>query len=451
LNSNGTTWTPNLVPEYSLTDADFLDWHDTPPGQAEENQDDPILLTRSNPADAVNWLTIEYLDRSNFYNATTLPVFDQGAIDTYGRRTGDNLNGHAFCNAGGAQVSAQLQLQRQQYVRNTYKFRLGWQYGLLEPMDIVLLSGRCGDHYLDLQPVRLTAIEEDENGALTLEAEEIAVALPTCPQAPAALLPLPPPTTPLALTPLAANPVEGILIEGPITATSIGTEAALLDADPQVLLAVVAGNAGPPVAMVTGINSVPALAWALRSAFAVGRTNMEVWWADARGLAGATVTFGADFGAAVMDAVIATAVIYGPVAWSGGSPWDTNGALPIKVASTAAAISASGFSTSSANSLPLAFLASPDDLVNSSAAGSSFASPPVALPFDTTTFLGQDHSAGGISLTIARRVSYLQDPGVSPGPYSGLTVTPFAFLHSSTAVNPANLRWMMIVDAIAGN
>src|SRR5215469_13924999 len=27
LNNNGTTWTPNLVPQYSLTDNDFLPWH----------------------------------------------------------------------------------------------------------------------------------------------------------------------------------------------------------------------------------------------------------------------------------------------------------------------------------------------------------------------------------------------------------------------------------------
>ena len=48
---------------------------------------------------------------------------------------------------------------------------LGWRYALLEPMDIVLLT----DATLGLvnKPVRLTAIEEDDNGELTMTAEEI--------------------------------------------------------------------------------------------------------------------------------------------------------------------------------------------------------------------------------------------------------------------------------------
>ena len=62
-------------------------------------------------------------------------------------------------------------MQRKAYVRNTYRFKLGWRYALLEPMDIVLLT----DATLGLagKAVRLTAIEEDDNGELTVTAEEI--------------------------------------------------------------------------------------------------------------------------------------------------------------------------------------------------------------------------------------------------------------------------------------
>ena len=62
-------------------------------------------------------------------------------------------------------------LQRRLYVRNTYKFKLGIRYALLEPMDIVLLT----DSALGLggAAVRITQIEEDENGELTVAAEEI--------------------------------------------------------------------------------------------------------------------------------------------------------------------------------------------------------------------------------------------------------------------------------------
>jgi hypothetical protein len=68
-------------------------------------------------------------------------------------------------------VSAQLMLQRKLYVRNTYKFRLGLRYALLEPMDIVLISDAALG--LSQAPVRITQIEEDQDGELTITAEEI--------------------------------------------------------------------------------------------------------------------------------------------------------------------------------------------------------------------------------------------------------------------------------------
>ena len=62
-------------------------------------------------------------------------------------------------------------MQRRAYIRNSYKFKLGWRYALLEPMDIVLLT----DAALGLagKAVRITAIEEDDNGELTITADEI--------------------------------------------------------------------------------------------------------------------------------------------------------------------------------------------------------------------------------------------------------------------------------------
>jgi Putative phage tail protein len=73
--------------------------------------------------------------------------------------------------ATSAAIAAQLLLQRRAYIRNSYKFKLGWRYALLEPMDIVLLT----DAALGLvnRAVRITAIEEDDNGELTITADEI--------------------------------------------------------------------------------------------------------------------------------------------------------------------------------------------------------------------------------------------------------------------------------------
>ena len=172
LDGNGASWSPNLTPLYSLTDDDYLPWNPhidaTDP---QESEDDPVLVMRSNPADATNWMSIEYTDRVNDYNKTLIAQFDQASIDAYGLRTEASINGSCFAEKTAAEISVKLLLQRALYARNSYRFQLGWQHALLEPMDIVLLTdARCG---LDRQAVRITSIEENENGDLAIEAEEI--------------------------------------------------------------------------------------------------------------------------------------------------------------------------------------------------------------------------------------------------------------------------------------
>ena len=162
LADNGAAWTPNLNWQYSFGDADFLD---------QGGSSDPVIVTRKDPATMTNWLNLEYYDSSNSYNPAIVPVWDQGLIDQFGIRSEPPVQAHEFTNVTSATLSAQLQLQRKAYIRNTYKFKVGWRYALLEPMDIVLLT----DSYVGLAaaPVRITQIDEDENGELTISAEEI--------------------------------------------------------------------------------------------------------------------------------------------------------------------------------------------------------------------------------------------------------------------------------------
>lgn len=175
LSGNGVAYVPNLTPVYDLTDDDFI----------VSGAEDPLTVERKTNADAYNQIQVEYLDRANDYNIAVAEVKDQANIEQYGLRPKDAVKMHGICDAKVANHVAQLLLQRALYVRNEYEFKLGWKYCLLEPMDLVTLTDEGLG--LDKTPVRIIEIEEDEEGVLTVKAEDFpmgaatATAYPTQP------------------------------------------------------------------------------------------------------------------------------------------------------------------------------------------------------------------------------------------------------------------------------
>ena len=161
ITGNGVTFTPDLTPVYHLTDDDFI------------GDEEPVRVRRSRDTDAYNHVQLEYVNRYNQYNTETTEAKDQANIEMFGLRTEDPVENHFFCEPKIARHAAQLRLQRLLYVRNEYEFDLGWKYCRLEPMDIVTLT----DAALGLVkfPVRITRVEEDEEGRLTITAEELAI------------------------------------------------------------------------------------------------------------------------------------------------------------------------------------------------------------------------------------------------------------------------------------
>jgi hypothetical protein len=216
---NGITFSPNVTPLYDLTDDDFkLD-----------NNEDPLQVTRSDPYQAYNVWRLEIAERANAYNLTPIESRDQNAIELYGLRIGSTVTAHEICDENMAAVSGQLMLQRALYIRNTYKFRLSWEYCLLDPMDLVTVS----DAILGLSnaPVRITEIEEDENGFLQVMAEEFPLGAAT-----ATLYPVQQVTNNPINRNVAADPVNAPIIFEP--------PAALVAATPQVWIAASGGAAG---------------------------------------------------------------------------------------------------------------------------------------------------------------------------------------------------------------
>jgi hypothetical protein len=185
---NGTIYTPNTTAIYSLGDDDFIVQETsvgagsgaTPGGSGLRSgsgaitggfSDDPVRITRSTPADATNSVQLECLDRANNYNTAVVEAFDQAAVDLYGHRRDSSLKARAIVDPVTlGPLIAQLLLQRALLFRNTYTFKLGWKYCLLEPMDLVQITdARLGALALT---VRITAVEEDDEGTLTFTAED---------------------------------------------------------------------------------------------------------------------------------------------------------------------------------------------------------------------------------------------------------------------------------------
>ena len=185
---NGTAYTPDTNAIYSLDDDDFIvqgtsvgtssGVTSAGPGLRSGSgpvtggfSDDPVQITRSTPADATNSIQLECLDRSNNYNTAVVEAFDQGTVDLYGIRRNSSLKARSIVDpVSVGPLVAQLLLQRALLFRNTYTFKLGWKYSLLEPMDLVQITdSRLG---LSALTVRITAVEEDDEGTLAFTAED---------------------------------------------------------------------------------------------------------------------------------------------------------------------------------------------------------------------------------------------------------------------------------------
>ena len=181
-------YTPNTLPIYSLGEDDWITQQTSvgaylgvTAGGAALRQgaspitggftDDPVHIQRSTPADANNYIELECKDRGRSYNSHIIETFDQASVDLYGVRRDTSVKADLIVDPYlTGNVVASLMLQRDLLYRNTYTFTLGWKYILLEPMDLVQITDpRLGANAIT---VRITAVEEDDEGALAITAED---------------------------------------------------------------------------------------------------------------------------------------------------------------------------------------------------------------------------------------------------------------------------------------
>lgn len=162
MTGNGVTWAPNLTPQYALTWDSFY----------AADGDDPIKWDFKRPAEAYNYVQLEFLDRTSNYVVDVQPAVDQANIDQYGQRKQDPTSVHSVCDPVVAATLAQLMVQRTCNVRRTGTFELPEVFGLLDPMDLLTVPLRNGSTRF----VRITDYQEKpDTASIEYSVEEMLV------------------------------------------------------------------------------------------------------------------------------------------------------------------------------------------------------------------------------------------------------------------------------------
>lgn len=152
---NGATFLPSTSPVYDLGSNDFLA---------------AITVKRPSIADVMNSVSVEFLNRANDYNVEIAEDKDDAMIAVYGLRKASPKQAHSITTAAVAKQVANFLRKREVEIRATYTITLGWQFNLLEPMDLITLT--VPELGYSKKPVRITAIRENDNGQLELDAED---------------------------------------------------------------------------------------------------------------------------------------------------------------------------------------------------------------------------------------------------------------------------------------
>lgn len=160
MTGHGYAFTTEKTIQYALTAGDFL----CEPGE------EPVEITRSDPNDAYNNVRLRIRESANNYNTAVVEVKDQASIEAIGLRPRELVNAEFIPDPAAGKMAAELIKNRGLYNRNHYRFRLSWEYALLEPMDKVSIT--LPDQGLDAVPVTIIEICEDDAGYLEILAEE---------------------------------------------------------------------------------------------------------------------------------------------------------------------------------------------------------------------------------------------------------------------------------------
>ena len=118
--------------------------------------------------DIPNLLQLQTPNRASEYNTVVTSQPELASIAMFGQRKDSPQPLNCIQDVNIHRMILGIMVRRQNYIRNTYKFKLKAKWKLLEPMDLVTINdSQIG--ILDLA-VRLTSIKEDDQYNLDCEA-----------------------------------------------------------------------------------------------------------------------------------------------------------------------------------------------------------------------------------------------------------------------------------------
>lgn len=153
-------WVPDKTVVYDLTADDFLP----------QAQGKLVTYQRKDTSQAYNQVTVEFINRANFYERESVSYEDTKSIEEIGLKASPVKTCHyLYTKARAARLAEQL-CRQSVYGRNRYTFKLDWAFCRLEPADLVSLT----DEALGLshQVVIVDSVTEERDGTITVTAIE---------------------------------------------------------------------------------------------------------------------------------------------------------------------------------------------------------------------------------------------------------------------------------------
>lgn len=150
-------WRPEKRVIYDLTEEDFL-----PQG------DRLVKYQRKDTSAAHNQITVEFINRANFYERESVSYEDTKSIEAIGLKAAPAKACHYIYTKERAARYAERLCRASVYGRNLYTFKLDWAFCRLEPGDVVTLSDKSIG--IERQPVIINSVTEDKEGTITVTA-----------------------------------------------------------------------------------------------------------------------------------------------------------------------------------------------------------------------------------------------------------------------------------------